>query len=90
MSRQVDLTKPLSDDDRAYLLSRGQNAMVTRMDEQFAEPEPASAPEQEQEQEQSDGLENMTVDELKDLLRTRNLPVGGTKDELVSRLREAD
>lgn len=86
MSRQVDLTKPLSDDDRAYLLSRGQNAMVTRMDEQFAEPEPASAPEQEQ----SDGLENMTVDELKDLLRTRNLPVGGTKDELVSRLREAD
>lgn len=30
-----------------------------------------------------------TVDELKDELRARDLPVSGTKDELVARLNEA-
>ena len=36
-----------------------------------------------------DDLESKNVDDLKDLLRERDLPVSGTKDELVERLREA-
>jgi hypothetical protein len=37
-----------------------------------------------------DDLEDWTVDELKDELRERDLPVSGNKDELVKRLKEAD
>jgi hypothetical protein len=36
-----------------------------------------------------DDLEQLTVDDLRDLLRARGLPVSGTKAELVSRLRAA-
>jgi len=35
----------------------------------------------------ADDLEALTVDELKDKLRDQDLKVGGTKDELVARLR---
>jgi hypothetical protein len=36
-----------------------------------------------------DDLEALTVEDLRDLLRARDLPVSGTKTELVSRLRAA-
>jgi hypothetical protein len=36
-----------------------------------------------------DDLGDLTVDDLRDLLRARDLPVSGTKAELVSRLRAA-
>lgn len=36
-----------------------------------------------------DDLEDKNVEELKDLLRGLDLPVSGTKEELVERLREA-
>lgn len=38
----------------------------------------------------ADGYDEMNVDELKDELRDRELTVGGNKDELIARLREAD
>lgn len=34
--------------------------------------------------------EDMTKDELQELLRQRDLPVSGNKDELVARLNESD
>ena len=38
--------------------------------------------------EPADDLEDLNVEELKDLLREADLPVSGTKDELIERLRE--
>lgn len=45
-------------------------------------------PVQEPEADAEGSLEDKTVDELKDLLRERDLPVSGNKDELVARLSE--
>lgn len=36
MSRVIDLSKPLSEDDRQYLLDRGQEQRVAVLDAQFA------------------------------------------------------
>lgn len=36
MSKQIDFSKPLSDEDRQYLLDRGQDAVVDRVDESHA------------------------------------------------------
>ena len=38
----------------------------------------------------AENYEDRTVIELRDLARSRNLPVGGSKDELIARLREAE
>ena len=40
MSRQIDPSKPLSDDDRRYLLAHGEDAVVARFDERFPEDAP--------------------------------------------------
>ena len=37
-----------------------------------------------------DALDDMTVAQLKDLLRDRNLPVSGNKSELIERLRSSE
>ena len=39
--------------------------------------------------EQPGGYEDFTKDELQQLLRNRDLPVSGTKDELIARLEDA-
>lgn len=44
-------------------------------------------PESEEEEEEVD-LEELTIPELKELLKERSLAVGGTKDELIARLVE--
>ena len=41
-------------------------------------------------QEQPEADDQMTIDELKDALRERDLPVSGSKAELQARLDEAD
>jgi SAP domain len=42
------------------------------------------------EDEEAADLEELTVEELKDELRERDLPVSGTKDELIERLQQAE
>lgn len=37
MSKQIDFGRPLSDDDRQYLLERGQDAIVDRVDKSHAD-----------------------------------------------------
>lgn len=85
MARDVPRDQPLSDDDREYLLSRGQEELVRGMDERFgsggsSQPQP----------EEPVPYENWSVDDLKNELRIRKLPVNGTKDQLVTRLEDDD
>jgi len=119
MARDIDLTKPLSERDREYLLARGREQQVFNNDAQFTnDPEararalyipgtaidkaegvldtpPAdAAPDGETE----DNYETWTHDKLQEEIRSRNatyeeefqMPVSGTKAELVARLREDD
>lgn len=49
------------------------------------------APEADDEDEGGEGdYDDMSIEELKNLLRARDLPVSGNKDELVARLEEDD
>lgn len=45
---------------------------------------------EEAEEAQDANYEDLTNDQLKELLKERDLPVSGNKDELVARLRESD
>lgn len=127
MSRVIDTSKPLSDEDRQYMLDRGLEQQVQRIDAQHngedvpealpagagdVLPQPAS-PTAEQPPvpgavtdptvagaeaaaafngSQGDGgptaedYADYKVDDLKNILRDRNLPVSGTKDELIARI----
>lgn len=132
MGRNIDLTKPLSDDDEAWLLERSRGWQVDEnkrflADKDNKEHEPGEVeppdweptntvahPPFEGEQpnprqvpspvgleyhagEPVDGQgvgddyapEDLTVDELKEELHARELPVSGNKDELVKRLKKA-
>lgn len=53
MSRKVPLDQPLSDEDRAYLQMRGDEGLITRLDQQFP-PQDAEADEEEEEAEEAD------------------------------------
>lgn len=44
MGMQVDLTQPISDDERAYLLSRNREADVAANDRAFGDGEPLATP----------------------------------------------
>lgn len=91
MSRQIDLAKKLSEEDRDYLMAWGRYVDVQRNDAQFAEPK------SETESEESTGAEKFTdewfekatVKDLKHELQELKRPVTGNRDELVSRLEEA-
>lgn len=104
MARQIDQSKPLSDEDRDWLLTRGQNGLVERLDREFAG-QPAEAPEDEPEEVEdqpngddpdADGepeeasYDHLVVKELEQLLKDRGLPTSGTKQELIDRLTESD
>lgn len=117
MSKQIDLTKKLSDEDRAYLLSRSRDYDVARADaiaagEEFTVPAPVDpmvapvpsgdtvvsanpeghiVPTEEAHKEETkvDGDE-LTVEELQAILKSKGLPVSGKKDELIARLAEAE
>lgn len=40
--------------------------------------------------EEEETLDDLTVDQLKDILRERDLPVSGSKPELIARIQESD
>ena len=91
MSRQVDLSKPLSDEDRAYLESRGRRWQILNNDRMFANREGSDAAPQRrsEEDEWADEVRELTVDELKTELAARELSTSGNKAELQKRLIEA-
>ena len=84
MSKQLDLTKPLSQEEIDDLLTRFPVEKV----EYWA----ALASGSEFGEEPPEDIEygDLTVPELQDRLRARDLPTGGNKQELVDRLEEAD
>lgn len=96
MSRSIDLSQPLSDEDRAWLDEHGKYGDL-RVAAEYAraadEPEPVAV-EQVPEEDESDveGSEygTWTNAQLRYELGTRDLPQYGTKAELVARLEEAD
>lgn len=104
MSREVDLSKPLSDEDREYLHSRGLHTTVERMDSQFGseptDPDAAdnSAPAPGGDEQPPENYNEWTVQDLQEEIRERNetappdrqMPVVGKKPELVARLQEDD
>lgn len=82
MSRVVPRDKPLSEKDRAYLLARG---LSTEM-----YPAGESEEEEQELQEVEDDYDDWELDDLKEELRERKLPVSGNKTALVTRLRDHD
>ena len=97
MGKSIDLSQPLSDEDRAWLESHGKYGDL-RVAAEFAraadEPvspveEQVSEPEDETDVEGSE-YGTWTNAQLRYELGTRDLPQYGTKAELVARLEEAD
>jgi hypothetical protein len=93
VSKEVDLSRPLSDEDRAYLLQRGRRHLVLQNDRQFengefARPDDDDEDEDEIDQEWVSEVEAMNVDQLRAELQRRSLSTSGKKDELQDRLIE--
>lgn len=92
MSRYVDPTKPLSDKDREYLLARGYEDQVAAMDARADESDSDNleVPVELEVDDDLEPYEEMSLAALQDECRRRELPVGGTKAQLVARLEEND
>jgi len=95
MSHQVDLTKKLNTEDRAYLLARGRRHLVLQNDRRFSSSSPSAPQGATDEQEGSeeftweDEVKELNVEELRDALSERDLATTGNKAELQKRLIEA-
>ena len=83
MSRKIDLSKPLSDEDRGYLEMRGRYWDIQMNDQQFKSV--ATAPADDDRVSESDVMD-LKVDELREELSARGLSDDGVKDELRDRL----
>lgn len=91
MSRQVPMDEPLSDENRAYLESRGQEATIRMIDGRHAESdedEDALGPDGDAELPAD--YSNWTGAELEAELRKRRLPYSGNNQERAERLRAHD
>lgn len=96
MSRYVDPSKPLSDSDRAYLLSRGYDETVSnwdtrlgRMNDDIVEV-PAELVIDEDDEDDYDDESKWTYQDLQQEARDRQLSAGGKREEIVARLRAHD
>lgn len=85
MSKQLDLTKPLSQDEIDDLLTRHPVEKVEYWVAIASGSEFGEEPE-----EGGEDYGQLTVPELQDLLKERDLSASGNKQELVDRLEEAD
>lgn len=86
MSIQIDVTKKLNDEERAYLLQRGRRHLVLQNDRMFGpDSNPSPAP-QETDSGWSDQVNELTVDELRDELSNRGLDTKGNQATLRKRL----
>jgi len=90
------LTLPLSDETRAWLLSRGQDVLVHRLDQQW-EDQRANEPvthevitQDNDEDEEIPPYWEWSKSELVEELKARGLDTSGRKEELVARLEEDD
>lgn len=104
MSKSIDFSQPLSDEDKQYLLDRNRGHLIPDGDSpseasevETAEAdgtpsEPADAAEVESDEDEEVGGEfgAMKVEELKALLTARDLPTDGKKADLVARLESAE
>jgi hypothetical protein len=91
MSVQIDLSKKLSDEDRAYLLERNRRHLVIQNDRLFSNesspaPQGSNTPEQD---DWEDQVNELTVAELRDELSNRNLDSKGNQETLRKRLIQA-
>jgi hypothetical protein len=88
MSKTIDTTQPLSDEDRAYMMSRGREAEVARIDEQFAGTEVDSY----EVEVIDEPYEKWKVEELRDEVNVRNLDVkaDAKKADLIKALEQHD
>lgn len=92
MSRQVDLTKPLSAEDVAELTKWG-NPLPDGVTLEEGTKDPAKVDDTKppaEDDEPSDDYDAWKVGELRDALKELDLPTEGNKAELIARLREAD
>lgn len=88
MARKVPTDRSLSAEDREYLHSRGQHALVARMDAEYGDSE--AEPD---EGEELPDYESMTVDALRSEIAGRGLPQPGAsakKADLISALERDD
>jgi hypothetical protein len=88
MSQQVPMDKPLSDQDREYLLSRGSDQVVAMLDERFGAE--SSEPVHIEDGEDVLPYKDWTADDLRAELADRKLKATGTKPEMAARLEEDD
>lgn len=99
MSRRIDLDKPLSDEDRQYLVDRADSVALERNAAAVAGAEFDGSPDGDDDDKslaEPKALEDQNVEELKQSIRDYNmvhdadhqLLLTGTKDELLARLIE--
>jgi hypothetical protein len=88
----VDPNKPLSDEDRAYLYARGYDDQVARMDAEADRQESGevTVPTELVVDDDLPAYEDMSLADLQDECRARELPISGTKPQLIKRLEEND
>lgn len=102
MSRKINLQERLSDEDRAYLESRGRSGDIRKNDRQFGEsPQTVVAPSGSGPSKQDEGggsteqldweseVDEMSYEELQEELKERELSAAGKKAELQQRLKAA-
>lgn len=98
MARNIDLAKPLSEEDAAYVSQRpwlqAEIELMERNGELEYDLHPAAEAveeeEEEQEDEETESYEGLTVAQLKEDLKSRDLSVEGNKATLIARLIESD
>lgn len=97
MSRQIPMDKPLSEEDRAYLLMRGEDGKVAWFDQNHPAVTDAEEEEtDEEDQEVEDGYDEMTVPALQARIAELNAegaeitPASNKKADLITALRDYD
>lgn len=96
MTRQVPRDRPLSDEDREYLHSRGYHDQVDAIDQDFpggdtpSEVTDQSFVDDDEPDEVVDDYDEWTGAELETELRKRGLPYSGNNDARIARLRGDD
>lgn len=86
MSRPLDLSKPLTQDQIDDLLTRHPREKV----QYWVQVASGDEFDESENDESGEGYGQLTIPELQDQLRNRGLPLSGNKQELVDRLEEDD